>query len=210
MKKPVTVTITVGCAGRRAGRDRDHHAARHRVAGVDHQVHQALLEQHRIDLDERRRPVGDVGQLDVGPDQPAQQRHQPGDGLGRIKRADVARLRSTEHEQLVDQRAGPLDAEPDVGGLAGDVGVGGAIADDRAAGADRGEVVVEVVGDAAGEETEGLELLARLQPLLVVAALGLGPPRGGDIDRGAEDVGGGADRERGGVDPQVTPLAVVA
>jgi len=77
-----------------------------------------------------------------------------------------------------EQRSGELRRA--VGGLldlaqvVGAVGVGLAQAQERRQDPDRGEQVVEVVGDAGGEGAERFEALRVAQALLAVAAGGLG------------------------------------
>ena len=160
--------------------DRQHAAARHRVAGVDREVHHDLLDLAGVGLD----PSGIRGERDleehVLADQAPQQPFDPGQHLVRIEDLDLQHLLAADGEELPRQRrralAGVADAAPVVVALAVRARllqrqVGGAV-DDR-------QQVVEVVGDAAGEAAQALHLL-RLEEL----RLQLGVV--GDVDVRAE------------------------
>jgi hypothetical protein len=146
---------------RQVGRfDREQAAAGHRVAGVDGQIDEDLLELHRIDPHPAERLLGDDQEPDVLADQPLQHPPHPGDDVVQVQDLRGDDLPARKRQQLpgdLSCRAGSgrgLGQELDAGiagrrVLEGDLQVGG----------DRGEQVVEVVRHPSGEPADGLQLL---------------------------------------------------
>ena len=182
-----------------AQHDRQHAAAlAHRVGGVGAEVHQHLVQLHRIGLHRRHRVVD----LDADLDHRGQRRAQDAGGLAddRRHRHHVALFvaPAAEGENLPDQGLGPRRRALDLiqvrpGGMplrhvgGGEVGAAG----------DQREDVVEVVGDAAGERADRLHLLRVAQAGFELRAFGLGPAAVGDVaDAGQQAaVAGGQRRE---------------
>ena len=158
----------IAIAGRElalAGGDGQGPAPRHRVAGVDGQVHDDLLDLARIDMHAAGLAAQHQLDHDVLADQPGQHSRDVADQIVEIEALGLEHLLAAEGEQLAGQLRGS------VGGLAD---VAEALADRRVvaepeplelehaqiAGAeDDREDVVEVVGDAAREGADGLQLL---------------------------------------------------
>ena len=148
----------------------------HRVAGVDREVHQHLLElagvgQHRVQA------AGEGGdQLDVLAEGSAQHALHGGDGGVEVEDLRPHHLPAGEGEELAGEAgrplAGPADlAEVGAGRLAarGPVRFAGLLeflGGERRVVEDHAEQVVEVVGDPAGELAEALQPLGLQQLLL--------------------------------------------
>ena len=142
----------------------------HRVACVDGEVHEHLLELVRVGEHgvQGRRERRD--QLDVLPDQSREHRRQALDDVVELEHARLQHLASAEREQLPGEDGRALGGGRDLVEL----GLGGAVAafEQRlGVAADHGQEVVEVVGDAAGEPPDRLEPLRLAQLLLELLAL---------------------------------------
>jgi len=126
-------------------------AARHRVARVDGEVDQHLLELRAVGVHGRKVERRPQGQLDVLADEPPQQAAERADHRVEIEPRRLQHLLAAEGEQLLGQRARALGRLLDQLELAPAHGVGADLREQqlRASG-DDGQEVVEVVGDAAG------------------------------------------------------------
>jgi hypothetical protein len=124
-----------------------------------------------------------------------------------------AALAAAEHQHLLDQVARPLAGTlrlREVGGQARVRERLVAVACQRDVAHDRGEQVVEVVGDAAGQLPDRLHLLRLTQARLQFLPLGLGPHALGDVARDREDVRLVAMSEGQGLHLHDDALAVLA
>ena len=157
------------------GLDRQAPSVGHRVAGVDSQVQQRILELVRVDQrgPEAARPHrldGDRG-ADGSPDQLLHPGHQPID----VGRLGVERLSPREGQQAMGQRSRPLCSSLRRGDVAVDV-IHPALDDTSAqqlqAAADAGQEIVEVVRQPARELTHSLHLLRLPQRVFDPLALG--------------------------------------
>ncbi len=144
-----------------AGGDADLAAPRHGVAGVDDEVHDHLLELALVDAD--RGEVGTLLDLQrhlVG-QQPVQQVRELGERVLEVDDRGPQRLLAREGEELADEGGGAVGVLADLHQVAVLL-VGDVVAHQQqvAVAVDRGQEVVEVVGDAAGELADRLHLLA--------------------------------------------------
>ena len=155
------VAVQVAVEPHVAGGDADLAAARHGVAGVDDEVHDHLLELALVDA--HRREVGAVLDAErhlVG-QQAVQQVRELGERVLEVDDGRAQRLLAREGEQLAHQRGGAVGVLADLHQVAVlDVGDVVAHQQEVAVAVDRGQQVVEVVGDAAGELADRLHLLA--------------------------------------------------
>ena len=90
------------------GLDRQLAAVRHRVARVDDQVHEHLLDLARVGLDAAERAAEDGDDLDVLADQAAQHLLHLADDVVQFQDPRLEHLLAAEREQLARQRAGPV------------------------------------------------------------------------------------------------------
>ena len=153
------------------GLDHEVAAFRHRVSGVDCQVHDHLLELTGIGLDTIERPVQRGHQPDVLADQALQERLGARHDTVEIEHLRLQDLLTAEGQQLLGQRCGAFAGPPhllDVGAC----GMPGLefVEHEVAVAEDDGEQVVEVVGDAAGEASDGFHLARLLELILQSAA----------------------------------------
>ena len=154
---------------------------RHRVAGVDRQVDQDLLDLTGVGQDQGK-AGGQVGdQLDVLAEGADQQLLDAQDHVVDVEHARLDHLLAGERQQLVGQPGGPLGGLLDlrdvvadglpalIGCFPGDflAGEGGVVGDDA-------EQVVEVVGDPAGELAEAFQPLGLVQVPFQLVPFGLG------------------------------------
>ena len=152
--------------------DREPPALRHRVARVDDEVHENLLDRDGIDPDGRERGRQRGHELDVGADQPPQQLFQlPDDGVD-VHDLRLQHLAPAEREQLPRQRRRAFARQPDFLEIGSERVVERDVVEHQVAVAeDRGEQVVEVVGHAAGELANGVHLLRLAQLIFQLATL---------------------------------------
>ena len=157
-------------------------AVGHRVARVDGDIHQDLVDLHRVDLDGEAVGVEAQLELEVLADHAPEQRRELAHEIVQVDDAAVRGLRAREREQLPDERGPALRGGGDrMRALVPRLARQRRREPRRVAG-DHGEQVVEVVCDAGGEAAEQLEAL-RLSQLLFELALPRPveqvPPQGG-------------------------------
>ena len=134
-------------------------AAGHRVAGVDGQVDEHLLDLAGIGPDRRGagRQVGD--EVDVLADQAAQHLLDPGHGVVQVERraarSPACALKARSWRVRSAARAAGRPDRPRRSLLGRHRRAGRRRREQRRVAADGGEEVVEVVGDAAGEPADG-------------------------------------------------------
>ncbi len=151
------------------GLDREPPAVGHRVAGVDGEVEDRVLE--LVGVAEGQPQAAGHHHLELHPlaERPAQQLVHRADQPVGVDRPRLERLAPGEGQQPVGQRGGALGRGHGEAGIAGQV-LRPALVDaglhqvERAD--DAGEQVVEVVGDAPGELAHRLHLLRLAQRLL--------------------------------------------
>ncbi len=154
------------------GPDAQAPAVRHGVARVDREVDDDLLELALVDAHRLQVAAMHHGELDVLADQPAQQVRDFRQHVGHLQHARLQGLLAREGEQLAHQVGGAVGVLLDLHDV-GERLVAGAVAQQQqVAEADhRGQQVVEIVRDAAGQQADRLHLLRlrelRLQALLL-------------------------------------------
>ena len=110
-------------------------------------------------------------ELDIVAQEPREQPLEPGDDVAEIQDLRLEHLMAAEGEQLARERSGTIGGAHDLQCVrAPRIVVVEAGDEELAVTADRGQQIVEVVGDAAGEPSNRLELL-RMQQLLLQQAL---------------------------------------
>jgi len=146
-------------------------ALRHRIAGVDREVEHHLVELRRIDADAAARLLQREVQADAGAQGAAQHPADRGQRLVDPHGAWTQRLAAAERQQLPHQRRAAFRAAGDLRQLVARAGVGDVV--EHLGGVeDRGEQVVEVVRDPAGELADRLQFLAVDELLLQVDLAG--------------------------------------
>ena len=141
-------------------------AVRHGIHGVHRQVHQHLVQLPRIGHDGPLRGIGLDDQLDIFPDQALQHGLVLGHQAAQIHRSGLDDLFAAESQQLAGEIGGALSRlanllDPLPQWIAGLV-----LAEQQIAVAvDYRQQVIEVMGDAAGQAPDALQLL-RLPELL--------------------------------------------
>ena len=148
-----------------------HRAARgHRVAGVEREVRDHLLELAPVGADEaarhdRRR------KLDAFAEEAREQALEPGDDFAQVEHLRRQHLPAAEGEQLARERGRSIGRAHDLERVfAARVVVVEACGQELAVAADRGQQIVEVVRDPARKPSDRLELL-RVQQLFLQLAL---------------------------------------
>ena len=173
----------------------------HGIAGVDGEVDEDLFDLAAVGAD-----VDVVGvelglEDDVLAEEGAKEVVEVVDDLVEVEDFGLDDLLAAEGEELACEGAGACGGAEDFGGFG--LGAGGlfgeVVVEDFAVAADGGEEVVEVVGDAAGEEADGLHFLGLEELLFAFGEGGFGAVAGVD---GAEDVGDALE-EGGGVAGEV-------
>ena len=177
-----TVGIVEGDAG---GANADFAAVGHGVFGVDHEIHDDLLELAGIGAGAADGGGEAGGEFDIFADERAEETLHVGDDGVDVDDLEFEKLFAAEGEELASERGGAI------GGLLNGFGFGmqrvagselveqnfGVAADDH-------EQIVEVVSDAAGEAADGFHFLGLAELIFEDAALG-------DVfGDGFEDVGG--------------------
>ena len=181
-----------------AGLDGQPAAGRHRVARIDAQVEQRVLELARVD-EGAPQPAGrDHLQRDPRTDGAPDQLLEAGDEAVRVGRSRRQRLAAREREQPVGQRRRPPRRTLRGADVAVDL-AGAPLRQPRLhhlqGAGDAGQQVVEVVRDAAGELAHRLHLLRLPQLLLRLEAVSGVDRLGDDGDDGAGRVEQRPDRD---------------
>ncbi len=167
----------------------------HCVAGVDGEVDDHLLELARIGADGAEAATMLHLQLDRLAEQPLQQGRDLGDDVRQLKHLRPQRLLARESEQLAGQAGGAVRVGADLLDVV-IVAVAGRVAHQHevAIADDRGQDVVEVVGDAAGELADGLHLRGLGDLALEAILLAIVLER--EQDGGVAEAAGTGDGER--------------
>ena len=147
------------------GLDRQLASLRHRVARVDDEVHEHLLDLTWVGLHAPEPRFEDGDDLDVLADQAAQHLVHFAEDVVQLKNSGLEKLLPAEREQLAGQRAGSVGRLGDLLDVLANAGVSFSetVEGELAVAADRGQQVVEVVSHAAGELADGLHLLCLAQ-----------------------------------------------
>jgi hypothetical protein len=153
--------IGVRPAGFDHGRlDGDPSPVGHRVAGVDHEVHDHLLDLAAVHLDLAEAPARHHHQLHLLADQALQQFGHAGDDLAEIQERRLEHLLPAERQELPGQQRRPLRGLVDALDRAAMRMVGRhGLEQQTAAPQDDGQKVVEIVRDAARKPSDRLHLL---------------------------------------------------
>ena len=155
-----------------ARRDRELAAGRHRVARVDDEVGQQLLELAGVGLDRAEPGREHRRHRDVLADEPRQHRLDVGDDRVERERLGLPLRFAAEREQLAREARGARGGLRDLADIVGDRMRGPEIlAREVGVGADHGEDVVEVMRDAAGELADRVHLLRLSQLIFELARL---------------------------------------
>ena len=135
-------------------------AVRHRVARVDRQVHDHLLDLPAIRPHHAEPGRGHDPECDVLAQHSTEHGAHAGQHLVEIEHRQVSHLLAAEHQELARELGGPLARPLDLRELV--VGLAGRNGREQllAVAQDHRQQIVEVVGDAAGEAAHGLELLS--------------------------------------------------
>ena len=148
-------------------------ALAHRVARVDDEIDDDLLELVEVGLDQPEiAPVRDL-ELDPLADQPPQHHLQFRQHVGELQHLRAQRLAPREREQLTHQTRRAIGVLADLHDVL-ERGIGRPVVDQQQIriADDRGQNVVEVMRDAAGELADRLHLLALREILLQRLLLG--------------------------------------
>ncbi len=148
-----------------------------RIAGVDAQVHQHLVDLRRVAQNQRRVDVWQVLDGDGRGQQPPQHRRQLADARVQFDGPQFERLRPADREQLASQLGPAVRRFLDVVQLHRHRGIQAVAAGQRRTSEDHSEQVVEIMRDTARQQAEALQPLRLRQPplqiLLVLRGLAL-------------------------------------
>lgn len=148
--------------------DRQHPAERHRVAGVDREVEQDLLQSARVDPHRARSDGCRHDEADPVAEGPRQHRPHPGQHVVHLDDLVTTGESAGEGEQLLRQCRSALGGPADLGEVAPGFGVAvGRLLDRLGVAQDDRHEVVEVVRDPAGEPADALQPLDLAQTVLV-------------------------------------------
>ncbi|MFT3915606.1 MAG: hypothetical protein QM704_16275 [Anaeromyxobacteraceae bacterium] len=154
-----------GAVGARGRRELDHAAAGHGVPGVHGEVHQHLLELPRVPAHPQEPGRGGHPHLHVLADEAGEEVVEAAHDRVEVDHLQLEALAAAEGEHLRGEGAGALGGVGDrLEVLVRRMGLGEAVLHEARADEDRGEEVVEVVGDPAREAADGLEPLGLLEP----------------------------------------------
>ncbi len=135
-------------------------AFRHRVARVDHQVHDHLLELARVHRDHRQRRIKGGADLDILPEHAGQHAMQVVEDLVDVHQLRLQHLAPREGEELAGERRRAIGGLQDLLDVLARPRVGELLVEGkRGEAANRGQQIIEVVGDAAGESPHRLHAL---------------------------------------------------
>ena len=144
----------------------------HGVAGVDHQVHDDLLDLSRVGLDPAERLPLHGGHLDVLSDHAAEHLVEVREEGVEIQHPGLDHLLPAEREELARQGGGALGRLLDLIDLgAHRVALGQALGDQLPVPGDDVQQIIEVVGDPARQPADGFHLLRLPKLLLELLAL---------------------------------------
>ena len=162
----------------------------HRIARVDGEVDDRLFDLHGVGEDLPQVGVGLRGDSDVLADHAPDQHDEVVEHRREVDLIGLQHLPAAEREQLLRQRRGALGGAPNLRGLLLNRRLRRRVLVDHAGVAEnRGEHVVEVVRDAAGELADRLHLLRlgelplEAQLFLLRAAFAPGHEQAGDRNR---------------------------
>ena len=156
----------------------------HRVAGIDGEVQNHLLDLARVRNDLPHVIREHAHQVDVLADEAPQHLFHPRDDAIRLEHPRLQHLLAAKREELARERLRPARRRADLfDRLPFGVAVGEALLEQFGVAGDGGEHVVEIVGDAASELPDRFHLLG-------LAQLGLEPLALGDVDPGAHHLHG--------------------
>ena len=165
---------------------------RHRLPGIDHQVHDHLLDLARIGFQPHRVPAELGDQLDVLPDQAAQHGLEVGDDAVQVQHLRLEHLPAAERQELAREGGRPDPGAPDLLDFPPHrVAVADSLLQELAVAGDRRQQVVEIVGDAARQPPHRFHLLRLAELLLALAERLLRTPAGGDVGDDGHDAGDG-------------------
>ena len=152
-------------------------AGRHRVARIDRQIDQRLLDLGRIRTDRAEVPCERGHEVHILADQPPEHLAHLSDQVVQVEDPRLQHLPRAEGEELANQHLRARRRVPDDVQFLSFRGVGGRVEQEQLNGAEnRREHVVEVVGDASREPPHGLQPLRLLELLLQPLVLA---PHGG-------------------------------
>jgi hypothetical protein len=153
--------------------DPDQTAVRHGIARVDHEIHHHLFELRRVGPHQDRPGGQRELELDALADESAQETVEVDEQRVEVEVARIERLAATESKEFAGDPAGSLRGAQDLGELPGvAMVVAQAMQQELRVAGDRGEKVVEVVSDSAGQLPDRLDLLSLHQLLGEESALG--------------------------------------
>ena len=155
------------------GAQRELAALRHRVAGVDPEIDDDLLELREVGLHRPQVALRHGVERDALADQPLEQHVQVVNHLAEVDDLRAQRLLARERQQVAHQRGGAVGVLPDLDDvLERRVGRLVRVHQEVRRHHDGAEHVVEVVRDAAGELADQLHLLLLVELVLQAALLG--------------------------------------
>jgi hypothetical protein len=170
------------------GDERQRASSRHRVAGVDCQLDDRLLDLGGIGFYGPETVGGLEPQLDVLADGPAQELVEVAQGGVQVEYLRVGDLAVTEDQELAGERRSPLARAADLGEvLLLRARLGQLLGDERGVVEDDREQVVEVVGEAAREPAHRLQALGLVECRLELALALVGTQPVADVPQRADD-----------------------
>ena len=174
--------------------ERERTAVRHRIARIDDEIQNDLLQLSAVGEHHAGRGVAAIHEGDLGSNQPAQHRFGAAHDVVDLDRHRLQHLTPAEGEELAGERGPPVRGTPDLADVAREVGVVVRLREDQLAVADDdGEQIVEVVRHPAGEPPDGLHALRLPQFLFQAYARGDVARHG---ERGAAPLIGERNRDR--------------
>ena len=151
-------------------------AGRHRIAAVEGQVEDHLLELSPVGAQAAGRRIECDLELDLLADEASQHRFDPRDDLVHLHDLRLEDLPPAEGQELLGQAGGPLGGVANAHDILADVRAGRLVERQVGEADDGRQDVVEVVGDAAGQPADRLELAGLEQLGLEAARLRSCPP----------------------------------
>ncbi len=153
--------------------DRQGPALRHRIAGVDREVEDDLLELTRIGEHERRARMAHLDQVDVLPDESSDESLHFVRDLVQVDDLRLEQLLPTEGQKLPSQGCGAIGGLLDRRHVLAALVIGGKLFSQhpRVAG-NHSEKVVEIVGHTARQLPDGFHLLGLTELVLGLLPIG--------------------------------------